>query len=149
MESCIKEKLWKKRVENLYDYLMCCAVGFENRKSAKEIIRDSEGLFKDRREVENTIKRIRCTKDRKVGSNTTGYWLCCSDDEVKGDKYMISQACAKMEVAIRSGVHPNVFFNHLNKIKSQRNNTADTQQTLISENEEFEIRRFSDDLRES
>ena len=147
MESCTKEKLWKQRVENLYDYLMCCAVGYENRKSAKEIIHDSEGLFKDRRDVETTIKRIRCTKDRKIGSNNSGYWLCCSDDEVRGDTYMIKQACAKMEVAIRSGVSPLVFYNHLNNIKQQRNETADTQQLLISENEETEIRRLSDDLK--
>lgn len=139
--------LTNERVECLYDYLMCCAVGYENKKSAKEIINDSLGLFKDRRDVESTIKRIRCTKDRKVGSSGGGYWLCCSDDEVKGDAYMIKQACAKMEVAIRSGVNPNIFYNHLNNIKQQRNNVADTQQKLISENDELETRRLSDDLK--
>lgn len=148
-----KNELKETRCENLLEYLMRNAVGYENKKCAKYIINYfthpgfpnddvRKNLFTTRQDIEATIQELRKRCNRKIGSSTRGYWMMCNDDEKDGYEYLKNQALGKMITAIKSGVDPKVFYKALNEIKPQCNKVADGQINL----EEQEIKRLSDDL---
>lgn len=147
-------ELKELRRKNLLEHLMRCAVGYENKRSAKDIIgwfnsnnviADLYGLFKTRQDVEATIQELREKCNRKIGSSTEGYWMMCSDDEKDGYAYLKNQALSKLKTAIKCGVDPRVFYKALNEIKPECNNIADGQIELDS-NEE--TKRYSDDIQD-
>ena len=146
-----KNELRELRCKSLLEHLMRNAIGYENSKSANDIIdwfnRDNtypeiKGIFHDRRDVERTVQELRKRCNRKIGSSLSGYWMMTSTDEKDGYEYLKNQALAKMITAIKSGVDPRVFYKVLNEIKPECNNVADGQITL----EQEETKRYSDDI---
>lgn len=147
-------ELKELRRKNLLEHLMRCAIGYKNKRSAKDIIgwfnshnviADLYGLFKTRQDVEATIQELREKCNRKIGSSTEGYWMMCSNDEKDGYAYLKNQALAKLKTAIKCGIDPRVFYKALNEIKPECNNIADGQIELDS-NEE--TKRYCDDIQD-
>lgn len=144
----MKQELIKKANE-LYTYLCKNAVGEEAKVPAKRILLDysfteeRRKLFPNRQAIEEAVKYLREHSNRKIGSDSNGYWLMCTNDTKNGLQYLINQAISKLETAIKSGVDPRVFYKALNQIAPQCNDTADNQVSLENN---VEVKRYSDDL---
>jgi len=137
----------------LYEYLKDKCVGFDNAKSAKElvgIIRNNyDNTFEyDERQLRKDIRALRTTLPRRIGSSSKGYWLMTADDEIKGTSLLVSQFLSITETLTQQGIDTKLLHAIVGALAKKQGKEVDGQLTLkITKHLRDTIHTLSDDLK--